>query len=482
MGSDPNGRDIESKKAIIVKIGFGQTDITCPVGTLLCGQPFEYHARGVENSLYATAMYLDDGTTQTVLISCDVLMFTNETMEAIRRQTQADTGIPAENVIICTTHTHSGPSTLDVLGAQVDRGYMAACKSNIVRATKQAKRHAVEGTLKLGFGEIPGYAFNRRFLMSDGTVSTHPQKLDPHIVEPEGPDSKDLNVMCGYAMNGRPLGAAVCFVCHGTVLERDNELISSDYPGKVTQEVASGLGQGCVCLFLQGACGNVCQVNPRDGSRREVGLVWAQKMGHDIGAKALEVIQHSSFESSGPLRIISQTIEIPQRQIDARLLAWAHRHQPVAAEAPLLSNYGVELHHKLKPPWVSLDDMFKTVYWSNFYANEIMTLERLQREQPLLPLRLKVLAQDNWAMVTLPCELFVEWGRAICEKSPFKHTLVVGLANGWNGYLPTVRAFECPGGYETKEVTSTMLVPEAGDMVLSTVLEMLAKARNEVSV
>jgi len=32
------------------------------------------------------------------------------------------------------------------------------------------------------------------------------------------------------------------------------------------------------------------------------------------------------------------------------------------------------------------------------------------------------------------------------------------------------------GGYETEEVTSTMLVPEAGDMVFNTVMSMLQEA------
>ena len=80
-------------------------------------------------------------------------------------------------------------------------------------------------------------------------------------------------------------------------------------------------------------------------------------------------------------------------------------------------------------------------------------------------------------MVALPCELFVEWSLAIYDQSPFENTFVVELANGWSGYIPTMKAFERSGGYETKEVTSTMLIPEAGDMILQAVLEMLEEAK-----
>ena len=126
---------------------------------------------------------------------------------------------------------------------------------------------------------------------------------------------------------------------------------------------------------------------------------------------------------------------------------------------------------------MSLVQVFETPFWANMYANEIKTLDKLRSEEPNMPLTLKVIAQDNWAMVALPAEIFVEWGELIRERSPFEHTCVVELANGWNGYIPTKEAFLRKGGYETKEVTSTMLVPEAGDIVVEAVLKMLDTAK-----
>ena len=45
---------------------------------------------------------------------------------------------------------------------------------------------------------------------------------------------------------------------------------------------------------------------------------------------------------------------------------------------------------------------------------------------------------QDWAIVNLPCELFVEHGITIAESSPFRHTALNTLANGHCGYLPTV--------------------------------------------
>lgn len=94
-----------------------------------------------------------------------------------------------------------------------------------------------------------------------------------------------------------------------------------------------------------------------------------------------------------------------------------------------------------------------------------------------MPFTIKVITADNWAIVSLPCELFIEWSNLICEKSPFEFTTVVELANGFNGYIPTREAFRRKGGYETKEVSSTMLIPEAGDLMAGAVLEMLSEMK-----
>ena len=41
----------------------------------------------------------------------------------------------------------------------------------------------------------------------------------------------------------------------------------------------------------------------------------------------------------------------------------------------------------------------------------------------------------NWALVALPGEIYTELGRSIKNASPFENTLIVGLANGYQGYV-----------------------------------------------
>jgi hypothetical protein len=74
------------------------------------------------------------------------------------------------------------------------------------------------------------------------------------------------------------------------------------------------------------------------------------------------------------------------------------------------------------------------------------------------------------AVVGLPGEVFTELGLTLRERSPFRHTLVLSLANDTVGYIPTRRAYD-EGGYE---VAASCLAPGAGEQLVEEALRLLA--------
>ena len=52
-------------------------------------------------------------------------------------------------------------------------------------------------------------------------------------------------------------------------------------------------------------------------------------------------------------------------------------------------------------------------------------------------------------------------------------TTLIELANGYVGYAPTESALKHSGGYETKLLRSSKLVPEARKMIVDTVMRLL---------
>jgi hypothetical protein len=90
---------------------------------------------------------------------------------------------------------------------------------------------------------------------------------------------------------------------------------------------------------------------------------------------------------------------------------------------------------------------------------------------------LQVLAINDTAFVGVPGELFVELGREIKKRSPFKHTYVVELANDYVGYIPTRAAFE-EGGYEVLDARSSKVAPEAGEIIIVECVKLLNESAN----
>ena len=91
-----------------------------------------------------------------------------------------------------------------------------------------------------------------------------------------------------------------------------------------------------------------------------------------------------------------------------------------------------------------------------------------------LEVEVQVIALGNdIAFVSLPGEVFVELGLSIKKASPFKHTIIVELANGSIGYIPNKSAYP-EGQYE---VLSARGAVGSGEMLVTAALKLLAELR-----
>jgi hypothetical protein len=328
-------------------------------------------------------------------------------------------------------------------------------------------------------------AFNRRFVMRDGTVQTHPQKGDPSLQDPEGPEDPELGVIWAADLSGRPRGGIVNFACHATAMPRDSTAISADFPGHFTRLLEERAGSGSTFLFLNGACGNVCQVDAANRRAREVGAAHARMMGEALAGAAWAAIHrpasapHPRGEAGAPLptgaQIATGTLSIPRRRPPQAELTWALRAvaKPCTDPLPGLSDYGVEEYGKLPPGKLSLADLFTTRAWLTMEAREILAAAEEAQRAPQVEVELSILAIGELAVVCVPCELFAEYGLEIKRRSPFALTFVAELVNGWVGYMPTQKAFSREGGYETKFISTSSLSESAGDLLAARAVEML---------
>ena len=93
-----------------MKAGFAVADVTPELGIYLTGygNP-ERLAEAVHSPLRTTAMVLADGDTEAAVVSMDWCGISEELATDIHRAIHEATGIPADHILVCATHTHSAP-------------------------------------------------------------------------------------------------------------------------------------------------------------------------------------------------------------------------------------------------------------------------------------------------------------------------------------------------------------------------------------
>jgi hypothetical protein len=121
-------------------------------------------------------------------------------------------------------------------------------------------------------------------------------------------------------------------------------------------------------------------------------------------------------------------------------------------------------------------------------AREVLAIERLprlaqnyarqtvraaEREEDTLTVIVQAIRIGDLAVCAIPFETFVEIGLELKDRSPFPQTMVIGLANGRYGYLPTPEQHRL-GGYETWLGTNKVQ-KDASVILVNHLVEMLTE-------
>src|SRR6266850_305710 len=104
----------DATKTDLLKVGVAEIDITPPVGHRMAGYFDERLATGVHDPLKAKAIVLQQGAEQIALVFCDLVGVSLNVTTNARTQASQKTGIPVSNIVICATHSHTGPLFDDV--------------------------------------------------------------------------------------------------------------------------------------------------------------------------------------------------------------------------------------------------------------------------------------------------------------------------------------------------------------------------------
>ncbi|KPL21675.1 MAG: hypothetical protein AMS23_08975 [Bacteroides sp. SM1_62] len=437
-----------------LQIGTSCVKITPPIGTPMAGYYYMRGAEAVHDDLYAKTMVIERNGEKVALVSCDIIEITAELAADVRKMAEKSTGIPQDHIMIGATHSHTGPVILSSSNIYRAEGkmydllldYMKALPGMIAESIEKADNNMQPAELSFGTGYEESISFNRRFFMTDGTVGWNPGKLNPMIIKPAGPIDPEVGVLYAESARGKPLSTYVNFALH---LDITGGLeISADMPCTLSEMLGSVKGEEMVTLFGQGCCGNINHINVKSPAPQK-GHAEAARIGTVLAGEVIKTYARLEPLEVDRIKASSEIVELPLAEFS---------EDDVAKAREITGKFG----ERDAAPFMEMVEAYKIVDVFDRKGKPI------QAEVQVFTLG------DDFAIVSLPGEVFVELGLYIKERSPYPYTMVIELANGSVDYIPDRKAF-LEGNYEP---VSARCAPGSGEILVEKTLEMLNVLKN----
>jgi neutral ceramidase len=437
-----------------LNIGTSAIRVTPPLGTPIAGYYYERGAEGVHDDLFAKALVLEKDGDRVAIVVCDLIEITSELAAEVRRLAEGSTGIKAGQIMISATHSHTGPVILSSAnmysteGRMGDllRSYMEELPGLIAESIIRANEGIQPASLSFGRGMEETISFNRRFFMTDGTVGWNPGKLNPKIIKPAGPIDPEVGVLYAESEEGKPLSTYVNFALH---LDITGGLeISADMPYTLSRILGGLKGEDMVSMFGQGCCGNINHINVKSGEPQK-GHAEAERIGTVLAGEVIKTYTRLKPLEVDRIKARSEIVKLPLADVSS-----ADLDEALEITAKFGENNAA--------PFMEMVNAFKIV-------------DVHERKGKPIDAEIQVFTLgEEFALVSLPGEVFVELGMYIKERSPYPYTMVLELTNGSVDYIPDRKAF-VEGNYEA---VSARCAPGAGEMLVEKVLEIMNEMKN----
>jgi hypothetical protein len=448
------------------RAGAATSNITPALGSPIVGGFLPLPSTNVHDELHARCLVLDDGHTKLALVVLDLLLLDAGLGRNARKLIEQEVGIPAENVLISTVHTHS--ATLAGNGefpfAPEIKNYPGFFVRRIVDGVRCAANRLRPAQLGFTTVEAPEHVFNRRWFLKPGTVppnpfggidqvKMNPTSGSPNLVKPAGPTDPTVSILALREPDGRPIAVYSAYSLHyvGGVARGD---ISADYYGMYCdrlERLMKGDEQDppMVAMMANGTSGDVNNINFQHPRPAKKPYEQMRFVADDLAAKVHAALAKVQYQDRVTLAARYREPTIGRPQPTAEQIAWAKERLTKPAPKPGVTDL----------PYL--------------YARRVVSMAGREAS---VAAPLQVLRIGPVCIGTIPGEPFAEIGLEFRKRSPVQPAFLVELAHGSFGYIPTAKHFEW-GGYETW-LGSCAFEPHASEKLLDTLVEMVGEVRD----
>lgn len=406
--------------------GVARHCITPALGCSLYGYFHDRIGTYVKDDLYCHVMVIGGQGGKIVLVSLDIGAIRREEAEKAKELIEIKTGIPAANVLICATHTHTGPVISPDSFLKCDIEWLNALPGKIAGAVKEANEKMVSAILVPARTTAEDVGSNRLTRLKDGT------ELFSHAgIGQAGPVDKELEALRVCNMDGETIGMLVNFAQHAdNVGGGSADFISADWPGQVGKAISKIYGEEVVTVFLNGCCGDLNMTIDHPSRRTHGGVPRNVSMGRALAGLATAATEQAEPMECNAVAAQLDYLDIPFYTRDEAFMA-----EVEAARAEAAKN------GKISPIAIQNDN------WNN--------------DGKIGHVPVQTMRCGDIIFIGLPGEVFTRWGLELKHWSPAKFTFVVELANGYFQYIPTTDQAQ-RGAYGAKPILSRALEAEAG--------------------
>ena len=431
-----------------MRAAFYEKEITPPLGSQIPGGFVKRVATGVLDRLYVKAAVFELDDTVLALVAADAVNLSADTHDAIVRRINQFIRIPGEQVTVCATHTHLGVPCGEPVGSVRDDAYMdwlhIAAADCVVLACQRLKAC----TLMFGEEELTWIAFNRNYVMRDGSIRTNPFDQIGQIERAYSGTDPSVPVLWTKAEDGTVLGAVTSFACHQDTIH-GNEY-SGDYSSAAAEFLKERFGNDFIFVYFPGTCGDINHIDP-------MGLPYAKAHYRSMGRALGGVVERVIVSGSCPVRDDNLSVKTEWLKLEPRQAAEEQIHD---AECRLRDQ-------ELQNP--ELQDSYERMM-----DRLLIHYNDSRRESVEVPVQVAVIGGVYF--IALPGEVYHRVGLDIRNGLKGNSCILATLANGNYGYIPTADMFSTDV-YEIQLCGNSFLPEETAELITRTVLRLAVADR-----
>ena len=390
----------QTEPDMTLKVGFGRENITPDYQVPLQGGNYaERWTESVLDYCYATCIAIQSGNDTVLIYTIDIKLMSGVGYDAIKNAISAKTGVPASNIFMNATHTHSAPAIRYSWDGSVR--YANEFTQALIAAADTAVKDLAPATASSGYVQTEGLAFVRHYLMNDGTYagsnfgSTASGRKE-HAREADG----QMGVVHFKREGDKKDVILVNFGTHPTFNGSQNhKQLSADFPGPLRNHVENQTG--AYCAYFTAAAGDQTGRSSIEGLGRVTSREEYVKYGQLLGQYAIDALPNLTPVEGTAIRLIN-------------------RDMTYATNKENLDKAPDEMNGPFEADWIG----------------------RRSRLGDTKTMTLRVLAVGNLGFASAPYEMFGEQGKYIKDNSPFATTVVMTCGEGDNSYVSNIAGFE----------------------------------------